>query len=116
MDEAMKKTQSSVCTYRKIKIDIRQQPLKLPRIEEFHGNYRLKTLLTKIKSLNTTLIKKKYSNTIALTLNRRRESNCDNKLLYTTWKNLAIEHTEYLEMYKTVELQNMRINRLKIRN
>lgn len=116
MSELGKKTQNSICSYKKIKIDISQHPLRFPRIEKFNDKCRFTGLLTKIKSLNTTLNTKKYVNNILMTPNRKEDTSGDKKLHYFTLRNLAAEHNEYLQMYKIVELQNLRIKRLRKKN
>ena len=115
MEEIATKTQNSICKYKKINIDLKEVPLRLPKLELFHRNYRYTTLLKKIKILNEKNLKQKYSNRIIMTANQTREGSLvDGQLHCMTWRNLADYRQECLEMYNKVEIQNQRIKRLKI--
>lgn len=110
-----KKSQSSVLKFRNVQIYMEDDEIKLPKFETIKGNYRFTTLLKKIKSMQS-YSGKKYKNRIILIHDKGIEKSPHGHNLYTnTWKFLAEEHKAYTEMYKTVEIQNQRISRLKIK-
>ena len=117
MNERAIKTQSTICKYNKINVDIQDDPIKLPSIDQFKEKYKFTTLLKKIKVMNNALSQNRYSNKISLTPVKTQENsfreNCPN---YINWKDLALDHNDYKQMYKTLELQNLRIKRIKNRH